>query len=79
MLSQEELNKIIERSKKAPGKVYTDSCNTPAVSYGYFERLLNMLISINLYIRRNKSDLKELGEQLKPLFEPAYQAHRREK
>ena len=84
MLTDEELAAIAERNKKAPGRWHPDGCGAPVVHLGYGERLLNMLPKTDLYMRRKKNDKFEdmlarcvrINEQLKPLFAPAYQAHR---
>lgn len=83
MVSEEELAEIAERNKTAPGRWHPDGCGAPVVHLGYCEKLLNMLPKTDLYMRRKKNERPEdelarcvkINEQLKPLFEPAYQAH----
>lgn len=83
-LTDKELTEIAERVKLTPGTWHPDGCGAPVVCLGYGEKLLNMLPKTDLYMRRKRGeDYKDelercvkINEQLKPLFAPAYQAHR---
>lgn len=84
MLTDEELAAIEERVKLTPGTWHPDGCGAPVVCLGYAEKLINMLPKTQLYLRAKRNERFEdemakfvqLAEQLKPLFAPAYQAHR---
>ena len=83
-LTDADLAEIEKRLTLVPGTWHPDCCGAPVVCLGYAEKLINMLPKTELYLRRKRNEtfddemkrLVKLAEQLKPLFEPAYQAHR---
>jgi len=82
-LTDEELAEIKKRITRTPGTWHSDCCGAPVICLGYAEKLINMLPKTELYLRRKKDQtfqeemarFEKLAKQLKPLFEPAYQAH----
>lgn len=83
-LTDTDLAEIEKRLTLAPGTWHPDACGAPVICLGYAEKLINMLPKTELYLRRKRNEtfndemarFVKLAEQLKPLFEPAYQAHR---
>jgi len=83
-LTDADLAEIEKRLTLAPGTWHPDCCGAPVICLGYAEKLINMLPKTQLYLRQKRKhtfqdemdSFRLLAEQLKPLFEPAYQAHR---